>query len=584
MRPSTYLKPPGVHPSTSPPIGRALAEADTRVTGFVGVAERGPVHTPCRISSWEEFLARYGYDETHYLSASVEAFFRNGGRQCFVVREAHLPAPGEPRQDHHAACGERVAVDGWKKPCLRAFAASEGAWGNDIWVSFRHATGATALLTQDLEVGAGEARVNSARGFEVGALVRIFDRENSDYVILTEVEDRIIRWGVDTPVARAHRAASPTQIEVLEVELHVALRERREVFKRLQMNPRSRRYAPRVVALESRLIRLEDLSSPSPPPHNRVSQEPPTRLAGGRDGSEALTPEDLVGADRGPGDRTGLRALAAEDEVAILACPDAMLFVDRSPGPEGELATQRVQDVMVDLCENLRDRFAILDAPQTRKLEQVVRWRRRTDSSYCAYYWPWIGMPGRSGVVRKLPPSGIMAGVYGRCDTHTGVHQAPANVQILGAVDLGVRVTEDDLGMLNYEGVNSFRVVRGIRPWGARTASSDSDWRYVNVRRLFVMLRRSLEAGMAWAPFEPNDHRTWAALGDTVGDFLTGLHQRGMLAGGNPEDAFFVKCDAETNPPDEVRKGMLTCEVGVAPAIPAEFITVSVVQRMDAEE
>lgn len=583
MRPSTHLKPPGIHPAPSQPRAGALEPADTRVAGFVGVAERGPVNLPQRISSWEEFVAQYGYDESHYLSASVEAFFRNGGAQCVVVRAAHVPEPGEARGEEHAACAQREVVDGWKKPCLRVVASSEGVWGNDIWVGFRHATGARALLTHDLEVGAGQAHVNTSRGFEPGALVRIYDRESSDYVVLTEVGDRVIRWGVDTPVARVHRAASPTQVEVLEVEMHVAMRERREVFKRLQMHPRSRRYAPRVVARESQLVRIEDLGTTSPAPHNQVHPEPPARLSGGRDGSAKLSPEDLVGVDRGPAARSGLRALAARDEVAIMAVPDAMLFVDRSPGPEGEIAAQRVQDVMIDLCENLRDRFAILDLPPTREIERVLRWRRRTDSSYCAYYWPWLGMPGSSGNVRKLPPSGIMAGVYGRCDTQTGAHQAPANVPIVGAVDLGVRVTEDDLGMLNHEGVNAFRVVRGIRPWGARTASSDPDWRHINVRRLFIMLRRSLEAGMAWVPFEPNDAGTWAMVRDSVGDFLGELHARGMFAPGNAEDAYFVKCDEETNPPDGVDQGLLTCEVGVAPALPTEFITVSVVQRMEAE-
>ncbi len=583
MRPSTYLKPPGVHPSWSETPSRALVEADTRVAGFVGVTERGPVHTARRISSWEEFLATYGYEEKHYLSASVEGFFRNGGRECFVVRAVHAPAAGQPVTEHHAARAERVIADGWNKPRLRVGAASEGVWGNEVWVSFRHATGPEALLTQDLELGEVEAQVSSTRGFEVGALVRLYDRDSSDYVVLTEVGDRVIRWSVETPISRRHRAASPTRIEILEVEVHVALRERREVFKHLQLSPRSPRYAPRVVAQQSTLVSLEDLGTSSPAPHSQVAAELPAQLSGGRDGTAQLTPDDLVGEDRGPGHRSGLMALAAEDEVGILACPEAMVFLERHPGPEGELEAQRVQDVMVDLCENLRDRVAILDGPPTHQIDRVLRWRRRTESSYAAYYWPWLGMPSRGESLRRLPPAGIMAGVYARCDTEVGVHQAPANVPVLGAVDLGVRVTEDDLGVLNQEGINAFRIIRGIRPWGARTASSDPDWRYINVRRLFVMLRRSLEAGMAWATFEPNNSRTWAAISDTTRDFLAGLHQRGMFAAATPEEAYFVKCDEETNPPEDVKSGLLTCWVGVAPAAPAEFITVSVVKRVEAE-
>jgi uncharacterized protein len=573
------LRPPGVYPALAEPSAVEMQRSETRVAGFVGVAQRGPLDEPRRVSSWDEFVEVYGYDPSHYLSHSVEAYFRNGGLACWVVRVAHVPRDGGARALEHATSAELVAIDDWNKPGLRVLANSEGRWGNHIWVSFKHSTGASALLTQDIEVGGGVAQVSSARGFRAGALVRIYDREQSDYVILTEVGERNLRWGAETPINRAHRAAGPTHLEVLEFDLHVSLRDRREVFKGLQMHPSSRRYAPRVVEQESRLIRLEDLDSRSPPPHNMPEPCAPTKLAAGRDGTEQLTPEDFVGHDHGPGDRAGLFSLVSVDEVAQLACPDAMLFLDRQSGPEGELRTQRVQDTMVDLCENLKDRFAILDCPRTRDIEVVKRWRRRVDSSYAAFYWPWVGVLGSDSSVRRIPPSGIMAGIYARSDTHEGVHQAPANVPVADAVDVSVPVTEDDLGVLNSEGVNVLRLARGIRPWGARTASSDPRWRYVNVRRLFIMLRRSIEAGMSWVVFEHNHEKTWESVRDVVSGFLGELYQKGMFAGGKPEDAYFVKCDAETNPAEAVSKGILTCEVGVAPAIPAEFIVISVMQN-----
>jgi hypothetical protein len=423
------------------------------------------------------------------------------------------------------------------------------------------------------------AQVSTSRGFRVGSLVRIYDREHSDYVILTDLGERSLRWSAATPINRRHRAAGPTHFEVLEFDLHVSLRDRREVFKGLQMHPSSRRYAPRVVEQESRLIRLEDLGSTSPPPHNMPEPCPPTKLSAGRDGTEHLTPEDFIGHDRGPADRAGLLSLLSTDEVAQLACPDAMVFLDRQPGPEGELRTQRVQDTMVDLCENLKDRFAILDCPRTRDIEVVKRWRRRIDSSYAGLYWPWVGVMAGDGQIHRIPPSGIMAGIYAQCDTEDGVHRAPANVPVAEAVDVSVPVTEDDLGVLNSEGVNVLRLARGIRPWGARTTSSESRWRYVNVRRLFIMLRRSIEAGMGWVVFEHNHEKTWETVRDLVETFLGDLYQKGMFAGGKPEDSYFVKCDAETNPAETVSKGVLTCEIGVAPAIPAEFIVISVTQN-----
>jgi uncharacterized protein len=587
MRSAADFRPPGIYQTFSVASKPDLTAADTRVVGFVGLTEKGPLNQPVRVTSWEEFVETFGTTQDHYLTASVEAFYRNGGGACWVLRVAHVPATGEPVGIDHAASAEIVQNDDWNKPSLRISALNEGRWGNNIWVKCAHAVGATALLIRDLDIGAGEAQVNSTRGFEVGALVRIYDRENSDFVVLTEVKDKLIRWGKDTPVNRRHRAAAPTHLEVMEFEIHAALRDRREVFKSLQMHPSSRLYAPRVIASRSRLIRVEDLATRSPVPHNLPEASAMARLAGGRDGTDALTTEDVIGIDNGPADRRGLLALGAEEEIAILAVPDAMVFHDRELGPAGEMRAQRIQDEMIAMCENLHDRFAVLDVPHSKDIEWVQRWRRRTDSSYCAYYWPWLSYTGLDGATRSLPPSGAMAGVYVRRDTTDGVHMSPANVVLEGVSDLSLRVTEDHLGILNADSVNSFRVQRGVRPWGARTASSDPSWRYVPVRRLFVMLRRTLEKGFAWATFESNNHYTWDAVDGQARRFLTGLWERGMLVGGKAEDAFFVQCDAETNPPENVDGGLLTCNIAVAPVSPAEFIMVSLVQRMagsDANE
>jgi phage tail sheath protein FI len=580
MRSAAEFRPPGIYQTFSVAVNPDLTAADTRIAGFVGLAQKGPLNQPVRITSWDEFVEIFGTTTEHYLTSSVEAFYRNGGGACWVVRVAHVPGPGEAIGVDHAASAEIIQVDDWSKPSLRISALNEGRWGNNIWVKCTHAVGATALLIRDLDIGAGEAQVNSTRGFEVGALVRIHDRENSDFVVLTEVKDKLLRWGKETPVNRRHRAAAPTHLEVMEFEIHVALRDRREVFKSLQMHPTSRFYAPRVVASRSRLIRVEDLQTRSPVPHNLPEPSPMARLVGGRDGTEMLTTEDVIGIDHGPAERRGLLSLGAEEEVALLCVPDAMLFHDREPGPAGEMRAQRIQDEMIAMCENLRDRFAVLDIPHSKDIDWVQRWRRRTDSSYCAYYWPWLSYDGLDGVERSLPPSGVMVGIYAQRDTTDGVHASPANVSMVGVSDLSLRVTEDHIGILNADSVNSFRVQRGVRPWGARTASSDPSWRYVTVRRLFVMLRRSLEKGFAWASFEPNNHYTWKAIEGQARRFLKGLWERGMLVGGKAEDAFFVQCDAQTNPSDNVDQGLLICNIAVAPVSPAEFIMISLVQQM----
>ena len=579
MRPSADPRAPGIYQSFDSVAPPPLSIANTRITGFVGITQKGPMDEATRLSNWDEFVEHFGYERDSYLSESVHGFFRNGGTDCWVVRVAHNPPRGEMATIEHASCAEHVQIDDWNKPSLKIRALNEGAWGNMIWFRCVHAPGAQALLTRDLDIGAGEAHVNVTRGFEVGSLVRIYDRENSDYVVITEVGDKMLRWATETPVNRRHRAAAPTYLEVLTFELHVAMKDRREVFKGLQMHPTSRNYAPRVVQQRSRLIRLEDMFTKSPVPHNMPESLAMTRLSGGRDGIEHITPEDFIGNDFGPGERTGLLALAANEEIGLLAAPDAMRFYDREPGPAGELKAQRLQDAMISVCENLKDRFVILDIPQTKDIEWVRRWRRRTDSSFCAYYWPWLRTTGVDGRLFIVPPSGYLAGVYARRDLE-GVHHAPANLEIDGADDVSLRVTEDHIGLLNSEAVNTFRLQRGVRPWGARTASSDPNWRYISIRRLFIMLRRSIEAGFAWITFEPNDHRTWELVRDRTAAFLSQLHTAGMLIGGNPEQAFFVKCDAETNPPEQVDSGMLICEIGVAPVAPAEFIMISLTQTM----
>lgn len=582
MRPSADQRAPGIYQTFDAVAPPPLSIADTRTVGFVGLTQKGPMNVATSLSNWDEFVEIFGYAADTYLSDSVHGFFRNGGTKCWVIRVAHTAPPGEVPSIDHAACAEHVQVDDWSKPSLKVRALDEGAWGNAVWFRCAHAAGASALLTRDLDIGAGEAHVNSTRGFEVGALVRIYDRENSDFVVLTEVADKVLRWATDTPVNRRHRAAAPTHLEVMTFEIHVALRERREVFKGLQMHPSSRSYAPRVIAQRSRLIRVEDLQTRSPVPHNLPEELPLTRLTGGRDGLDKVTPEDFIGHDLGPGQRVGMMALAANEEIALLACPDAMRFHDQEPGPAGELKAQRLQDQMISICELQQDRFAVLDIPPSKDIEWVRRWRRRTTSSYAAYYWPWLKVRGPSQDLRMVPPSGFMAGCFARRDLDFGVHNPPANLVIEGAEDLALRVTEDHIGILNADAVNTFRVQRGVRPWGARTASLEPEWRYISVRRLFIMLRRSLEAGYSWVAFEPNSPRTWDQISSRTKTFLTDLYDRGMLVGGNAEQAFFVKCDAENNPPDSIDSGILVCDVGVAPVTPAEFIMITLTQTMSA--
>lgn len=581
---SREVRPPGIYHTSTGSRVTTISIANTHVAGFVGIANKGPLDVPKFLQSYAEFVEVYGGSNEGYLARAVEGFFLNGGRSCYVVRVARRPRENGSRMPEHAAPAIRIAKDAWDKDTLRVVALNEGRWGNNIWVRFAQNTGAKTLLTLDLPVGAGSARVTSTRGIERGSLVRIYDREHSDYAVVTEVDekDKTLRFGSDTPIVRRYAASAPTYVEVLEFEVYASLRDRREVFRNLQLSPLSRRYAPRVVNEQSQLIWLEDLGSTSPLPNNLPMATSLERLAGGRDGTDGMLAEDFIGYDRGMDDRRGLMTLAHVEEVGLILVPDAMLAYNHMSIPEARTFIQRIHDAMIDICEKTQDRFAILDMPETRDIEEIRRLRQRRDSQYAAYYFPWLIVPGQNDTLHKQPPSGYVAGVFARTELEYGVHKAPANEPLVGVTQLTLPLSDDHVGQLNAEGVNTIRAFtgRGIRIWGARTCAGEESWRYVNVRRLFIMLRRAIETGTQWLAFESNTKDTWALVEREVSQFLNDLYTRGYFAGGSAEDSYIVKCDAETNPHESVEAGRLMIEIRVAPALPAEYILFTIEQEV----
>jgi phage tail sheath protein FI len=266
-----------------------------------------------------------------------------------------------------------------------------------------------------------------------------------------------------------------------------------------------------------------------------------------------------IGKDNGPGARTGLKCFEEIDEISLVAAPGII-----SPA---------VQDALLTHCENRKDRFAILDSPEVVQ-GGVDKLPRPRDSKYGGYYFPWIQVydPERGNVY--IPPSGHVAGVYARTDNERGVHKAPANEIVRGALGLRYQISRGEQDILNPRGINCIRLMQGngIRIWGARTLSSDPSWRYINVRRLFIMVETSIERATQWVVFEPNDFRLWKRVTRTISSFLTLVWRQGALMGETPEKAFFVKCDEETNPPEVIDVGQLVVEIGLAPVKPAEFV------------
>jgi phage tail sheath protein FI len=239
---------------------------------------------------------------------------------------------------------------------------------------------------------------------------------------------------------------------------------------------------------------------------------------------------------------------------------------------------QAVQLGMIAHCELMGDRVAILDTPPGLNADQVREWRMDKtgyDSKYATLYWPWIKVfDPPTGQNVFVPPSGHMAGIWGRSDDTRGVHKAPANEVVRGAISLEINLTKAEHDLLNPNGINCIRAFsgRGIRVWGARTLSSDPAWRYINIRRLFNYLEESILEGTEWSVFEPNDYALWAKIRRTIASFLVNEWRKGALFGLTPDQAFYVKCDEETNPAESIDAGMVVCEVGIAPVKPAEFV------------
>jgi uncharacterized protein len=286
-----------------------------------------------------------------------------------------------------------------------------------------------------------------------------------------------------------------------------------------------------------------------------------------------LRADDYVGD---VAERTGFGGLEAVDEITMVAAPDLMSAYSR--GAVDLETVQAVQLAMIAHCELMGDRMAILDPPPGLSPQQVREWRTDKagyDSKYAALYYPWLKVfDPASGTNTYVPPSGHVAGVWARSDSSRGVHKAPANEVVRLAVALETQVTKHEQELLNPIGVNCVRAFpgSGIRVWGARTLSSDPAWRYLNVRRLFNYLEESILGGTQWVVFEPNDDALWARIRRTISAFLVNEWRRGALFGLTPDEAFYVKCDRETNPAESIDAGQVICEIGVAPVKPAEFV------------
>jgi hypothetical protein len=469
-------------------------------------------------------------------------------------------------------------------------ATSVGSWGLGVRVAATHASAArSVVLHAQITAATNRIPVLSTAGFYTGAWVE-FDRGDGTndriYRQVTAVDGTVlVVAGAAFPVNSLDPTAPLTETRVSSCEFSLTITyedpaERTQISERFEgltmANVPGRYYVEQLQ--RSRLVEVDTATLPAvthpfffPSADDGLTL---TLTQGGADGTAVPTVLEVQGTDLGPNQRTGLLAMEEVDEVSILAAPG--------------LTGKAIQDSLIEQCERLMDRFAVLDpvvgaANSPATLQQIQDQRNRYDTRYAALYYPRVVIadPLTNGE-RPVAPSGHVIGVYARVDNTRGVHKSPANEVIRGILDVETVVTRGVQEILNPLRINVLRDLRadrrGLRVYGGRCLTSEMEWVYVNVRRLFIFLEESLDEGLQWSVFEPNDERLWARIRRSVGIFLTRVWMDGALMGAAPEEAFFVICDRSTMTDDDILNGRVIVEIGVAPVRPAEFVVIRIGQ------
>lgn len=533
LSPGVYVEEVDRGPKPIEGVGTAMAA----FVGFTAKAElqreidgemitENLLNKPQLVTNWTQFVERYGdFVPGAYLAHSVYGYFMNGGTRCYVVSVRTIPN------------AQASLLNSAGKPQLMVKAKQAGFEGLKMRVR----------ITNVPELPAPKSRRSTAKKEEGEEAAAAPAPEDIAFTMVVEKEKITGGW----KVAEEIKDITLHEVQLDEgKEVRIAYKDNKiPTLVQLLIPDTSVPLAQLWPKVQEQTLNIESKQLPSP------------------------TTSEFQGKVT---ERSGVEGLEALDDVTMVVVPDLM---SKMPGETVELDTiKAVQTMMIAHCERLGDRVAILDAPADLSPQEVNKWRMDIagfDSSYAAMYYPWITiMDPATNKPIKIPPSGHMAGVWARNDGTRGVHKAPANEVVQGAIGLAYQTTKGEQDTLNPIGVNCIRAFpgRGIRVWGARTLSSNPSWRYINVRRLFNFVEKSIEGGTQWVVFEPNDRKLWARVRRDVTSFLKVVWRSGALFGSTPAEAFYVKCDDELNPPETRDLGQLIIEIGMAPVKPAEFV------------
>lgn len=627
---------PGVYVEETSFRNKTIEGVSTSTAAFIGPTRFGPAEgAPELLTSYADFERIYGgidpllFGTTslpNYLAHAVRGFFEEGGSRLYVMRT--YVAATSPADDGIA---EKAVPDSGDQLTLKARYPGKGG-EMTVTVTFklgpnvlsRKATDVTALSPTYLPalqgVSAGDVvwvKKNATATDPAFYVVTASTTEPSGFALTdsagatpSAVQLSTIyadAQTVDTPVASVRPVSlnvtvtMPGKFGQTQTFQAVTLSpaQSRSLTKTFEANPESRAtalYNPLVVSLGTalasangakiaeRLAEMAPLSKATATPKisDALATSAPSELdlsfrvtlTGGSDGLRpgatayigTAPTAVVVGATAL---KTGLKALEDIDEISILAAPGSTAG-DTSYKSD----TLQITSALLSHCERMRYRVAVLDSLPGQLVSEIQAYRGQFDSKYGALYYPWIRVIDPiTEMPLNLPPCGFVTGIYARNDTNEGVFKAPAN-EVVHCVGLELTLNKAQQDVLNPMGINCFRFFegRGYRLWGARTISSDPEWKYVNVRRFFNYLERSIDKGTQWAVFMNNNEPLWSNIKSTIEDFLYNEWKKGALMGTKPEEAYFVRCDRTTMTQNDIDNGRLICLIGVAPVKPAEFV------------
>lgn len=562
---------PGVYVKSRRVATNKITLQGKTVAGFLGVSEKGPMDTPVLITDFNQYLKVFGgFGSPGYLAYAVYTFFNCGGNSCYVVRTAHKGEQGAAP----AALSLESIVD---STTLSLRASSEGVWGNRIRVRIWHAPDKRVDYSIQ-EIEDEKCVLSVSDRLQKGDVLRILYQDGTNnYHLVSADTAESKKFECEIPKNKINNCV----VQTMRFNISVSDGKEREEYLYLSANDFDERYFKKVLNKSNLFI----INNEGTQDHDMWFPQEKNEIffCGGKDGVLEINAGDFIGYFKGLNDNKGLGIFESLPAVNVLCVPDVKLLEHVYAKDTNSVIekSHTIYRAMIDQAERMGDRFAVIEIPDSEDLKHVLAFAGKYDSSYASAYYPSLeiidprGKDASSTVF--VPVCGIVAGIMSDCDENEGVFRAPAGKFITGAVGMKYEIDDQVFETLYSSRINGYKRIpgRGIKLWGARTLSSDIEWRYINVRRTYSKIAQAIKDGLGWAVFEPNTFGLRKRIVRHVTAFLIDLWRKGYLAGKTPEEAFFVVCNDELNPPEKIDAGIITTSIGLAITKPAEYITIT---------